>query len=219
MTKRALARARARDVDRGNGTSDKLTGNEDERQKAPRSEVDASLRDLHSGSKRLPWTRIIFFVTSDVGQREVGIGRGVVYSRGVNGCSGRGIRVRIIAVKRAGVRPGVGVLGKRASGIGRPRKANSGVGSSRSGVGSVCVSGKRRQLTCPGRARASALGAAAKIFRCGPATGPVATRFSAWRMTIRPSGFAVWRAAWLCVACWIGSRDIERVVVGRVVTA
>jgi hypothetical protein len=184
--------------------------------KAPRSEVDASLRDLHSGSKRLPWTRIIFFVTSDGGQRVVGIGRGVVCSRGVNGCSGRGIHVRIIAVKRAGVRRGVGVLGKRASGIGRRRTANSGVGNSRNGVGSVCVSGRRDQLTCRRRARASASRQAAKISLCGHATGPVATRFSALRMNIRPSGFAVWRAAWLCVACWIVRRVIERDVVGRV---
>ena len=28
--------------------------------KAPRSEVSASLRDLIAGSKRLPWTRVIF---------------------------------------------------------------------------------------------------------------------------------------------------------------
>ena len=229
--------------------------------KAPRSEVDASLRDLHSGSKRLPWTRVIFIATSLGGQGEVGLGRVVVCSRAVSGFSGRGTRVRVFAVKRAGVRLGVGVLGKRASGIGRPRRARSGDGSKGNAGGgggassSVCLSNKvinkeshkesdkesdkeshkesdkasdkasdkeshpRRQLTSRRRARASAMSQAAKIFRCGRAFGLAVTSFFRLRMSIRTSVFAVWRADWLCVACWIGRRVIERVVGGGVVRA
>ena len=92
-------------------------------EETPRSEVDASLRDLNSGSNRLPWTRVIFFGTSASGQRAVIIGPGVVCSRAANGCSGRGIRERTIAVKRVSKRLGVGGVGRRASGIGRPRTA------------------------------------------------------------------------------------------------
>ena len=46
--------------------------------KTPRSEVNASLRDLYIGSKRLPWTRVIFLSTSSSGQRAVGISAGGV---------------------------------------------------------------------------------------------------------------------------------------------
>ena len=38
-------------------------------EETPRSEVDASLRDLNSGSNRLPWTNIILYGTSVNGQR------------------------------------------------------------------------------------------------------------------------------------------------------
>ena len=81
-------------------------------QKAPRSEVSASLRDLNSGSNRLPWTEAIVFVTSASGQRVVIIGPGVVFSKDANGCSGRGVRKRGIAARivseQRGVVVGVG---------------------------------------------------------------------------------------------------------------
>ena len=73
----------------------------------------------------------------------------------------------------------------------------------RGGIGSGGASGKRRQLTRKRRARASAQRQRAKIFRRGRAIGRVATNFSRFRMNIRASVFAAWRAAWLCVACWI----------------
>ena len=83
-------------------------------QKAPRSEVSASLRDLNSGSSTLPWTSIIFYGTSARGQRAVSIGPGVVCSRDANGCSGRGVRKHAIAAKVVSKRLVAGGVGKRA---------------------------------------------------------------------------------------------------------
>jgi hypothetical protein len=186
-------------------------------QTAPRSEFSASLRDLNSGSNRLPWTRVIFYGTSANGQRAVIIGPGVVCSRAVNGCSGHGIGGRTIAENRVATRLGTGSVGEQASSIARPRMASSSGASSRNAIESECVSGKQRQLTRICRARASALRRGRKIFRDGRALGLVVTSFSRCRMNDRASGFAAWRAGWLCVACWIAKRVIERVVVGHVV--
>jgi hypothetical protein len=179
----------------------------------PRSEVNASLRDLTSGSNRLPWTRVIFFGTSANGQRAVIIGPGSVCSRAVNGCSGRGIHERTIAAKHVATRLAAGGAGGRASGIVRPRKANNNDVNSRSAIDSGCASGKRRQLTRMRRARASASRRRRKILRDGRALGPVATSFSYFPMNNRASVFAVWRADWLCVGCWIATRD-TRLAVG-----
>jgi hypothetical protein len=172
-------------------------------EETPRSEVSASLRDLNSGSSRLPWTKVIFYGTSANGQRAVIIGPGVVCSRAVNGCSGHGILDRTIAVKRVATRRAVGGAGERASSIGRPRTASNSAVNSRNAIESGCVSGKRRQLTQMRRARASAVRRSRKIFREGRAFGLVATRFSSSRMNIRASAFAAWHVAWLCVAWWI----------------
>jgi hypothetical protein len=136
----------------------------------------------------------------------------------VNGCSGPGILDRTIAVKSAAARLAVGGGGERARGIGRPRTANNSVVNSRNAIESECASGKQRQLTRLRRARASALRRGRKIFRDGRALGQAATSFSSFRMNTRASVFAVWRAAWLCVACWIAKGVIERVVVGQVVS-
>jgi hypothetical protein len=166
----------------------------------------------------LPWTRIIFFITSVSGQKAVGISRDGVCSRAVNGCTGRGIGDRIIAARHVGKRPVDGEGGKRASGIARPRTANNSAVNSRSAIESGCVSGKQRQLTQIRRARASAWCRGRKIFRDGRARGLVVTSFSRERMNSRVSGFAVWRVAWLCVACWIVRRVTGSGVVGRVVS-
>jgi hypothetical protein len=72
---------------------------------------------LTGGSKELPWTRVILFGTSANGQRVVIIDPGVVYSRDVNGCSGRGVRKHAIAAKVVSKRLGAGVVVGRASGI------------------------------------------------------------------------------------------------------
>jgi hypothetical protein len=77
-------------------------------------------------------------------------------------------------------------------------------------IGSGGANGKRRQLTRRRRARASAYRPQAKIFRGGRAIDPVATSFSCFRMNIRANDFAVWRADWLCVACWIARRVTGR---------
>ena len=185
----------------------------------PRSKVVASLRDLTVGSNRLPWTEVIVFGTLASGQRAVIIGPGVVCSRDANGCSGRGVRKLAIAVKRVARQRDAGGVGRRASGIGRPSTAASGGGNRASGIGSDGASGKRRQLTRRRRARASAQRRRAKIFRLGPAIGRVATSFSVLPTNIRASVFAVWRADWLYVACWIAKRVTERGASASVVSA
>jgi hypothetical protein len=124
----------------------------------------------------------------------------------VNGCSGHGIHDRTIAVKNVATRLANGSAGGRVSGIGRPRTASNSDANSRSAI----ESGKRCQLTLIRRARASALPRSLKIFRDGRAIGRVATSFLPFRMNIRASDFAAWRADWLCVAYWIGKRVIGR---------
>jgi hypothetical protein len=183
-------------------------------QKAPRSEVSASLRDLNSGSSKLPWTSIIFYGTSASGQRVVIIGPGVVCSRDANGCSGRGVRKRAIAAKVVSKRLGAGDVGRRVSAIEPAIRGVSDGGTKRGGIGNGCVSGKRRQLTRIRCARASAQHHRAKILRRAGVNDRVATSFSPSSTNIRAGVFAVWRAAWLCVACWT-----ERHVTGRVVGA
>jgi hypothetical protein len=179
-------------------------------QKTPRSEVSASLRDLNSGSNRLPWTEVILLVTSASGQRAVIIGPGVVCSRDANGCSGRGVRKHGIAAKVVSKRLGAGGVGRRASGIARPIKVWIGGGTKVGGIGSGGASGKRRQLTRSRCARASAQRHQAKIFRRGGASGRDVTNISMSSINIRASVFAAWRAAWLCVACWTARRVTGR---------
>jgi hypothetical protein len=107
-------------------------------QKTPRSEVDTSLRDLNSGSKWLPWTEVIVFVTSANVQRAVGSGGpGVVCSRVANGCSGRGVPKRAIAVRPVSKRLGVGGGGSRASAIAAPMRGASGGANNPSAIDSA----------------------------------------------------------------------------------
>jgi hypothetical protein len=183
-------------------------------EKAPRSEVSASLRDLNSGSKQLPWTEVILLATSASGQSAVTIGSGVVCSRGANGCFGRGIPKRVIAVNPVNKRLGGGVVGRRASGIARRSMARNAGGNKAGGIESGSAKDQRHQLTRTRRARASAQHLGAKILRRGPAIGQVATSFSRFPMNIRASVFAVWRVAWRYVACWIAKRAIGRGGVG-----
>jgi hypothetical protein len=179
-----------------------------ELEETPRSEVSASLRDLNSGSNRLPWTRVIFFGTSANGQRAViTIGPGVVCSRAVNGCSGPDIHDRTTAVKSVARRRATGGIGGRARSIARPRTASNSDAPSRSAIESGCASGKRRQLTRSRRARASALRRSRQIFWASRALDRVATSFSRFRMNIRASAFAALRAAWHYVACRTAKRD------------
>jgi hypothetical protein len=167
---------------------------------------------LNSGSSKLPWTSIIFYVTSASGQRAVIIGPGVVFSKDANGRSGHGVRKHVIAAKVVSKRLDGGGVVKRASGIARPTKVWSGDATRRSGIGSGGASGKWRQLTRSRCARASAQHQRAKILRRGGANGRVVTNISMSSMNIRASVFAAWRAAWLCVACWTERHVIERVV-------
>lgn len=175
-------------------------------QKAPRSEVSASLRDLNSGSNRLPWTEVILSVTTASGQKGVIIDPGVVCSRDANGCSGRGVRKHAIAANVVRKRLGAGGVGKRA-GVIEPAILDASAGATRrGGIGSGCANAKRRQLPWNCRTRASAQHQRAKIFRRGGANGRDATNISMSSMNHRASVFAAWRAAWLCVACWTESR-------------
>lgn len=175
--------------------------------KAPRSEVDASLRDLNIGSNKLPWTNIIFYGTSANGQRAVIIiGPGFVCLRVADGCFGRVVRKHVIATVHVKQRLGVGVGGGRARRIARAVMAKSSGVSNRSVIARGCVNEPPRQLTSSRRARASAQHRRAKIFRRGGANGRAATNISRTSMNNRASVFAAWRADWLCVACWIVKR-------------
>ena len=183
-------------------------------QKTPRSEVSASLRDLNSGSNRLPWTRVILSVTSASVQRAVGSGPGVVCSRAANGGIGRGVLVRTIAATRAGARPDAGGAGGPASATGPARWAKN-AGVSRVGaIGSAAASGQRRQLTRSGWTRASALRRRLRIFRGGRAIDRAVTNYSPLPMNISASVFAAWRADWPYGACWIGRAACASVVAG-----
>ena len=194
-------------------------------EEAPRSEVEASLRDLHSGSNELPWTRVILHFGSTSGQKGAVRGPDGACSRDANGCSVRVVPARIIAAKPVAKRPSGGVVGVRANGTGRRKRGASGVGSRVGGIGSGFANGpssrgpsiqpsnrSTRQLTRNRRARASAQSRNPRKSRRGRVVGRVATNSSRWRMNIRASDSAGRRAAWLCVACWIGSRVIDRVV-------
>jgi hypothetical protein len=136
----------------------------------------------------------------------------------VNGCSGHGIHDRTIAVKSVATRLAIGSAGGRVSGIGRPRTASNSDVNSRNDIESGCASGKRHQLTRIRRARASAWHRSPKIFRGGRAIGRVATSFLPFRMNIRASDFAAWRADWRYVACWIVKRVTGRGVGACVVS-
>jgi hypothetical protein len=179
-------------------------------QKTPRSEVGASLRDLNSGSNRLPWTRIILSVTSASVQRAVDSGPGVVCSRAANGCSGRGVPKHVIAVCPVSRRPGVGGVGSRASAIAAPIRGASDGANNPSAIDSGSANRPRRQLRRRRCARASAQRQRARILRRGGANGRAATNSSRSSMNIRVSVFAVWRAAWRYVACWIAKHVIGR---------
>ena len=187
-------------------------------EKTPRSEVDASLRDLTGGSNRLPWTIIILFGTSANGQRAVIIGPGCVCSKDADGCFGRVVRKHVIAAFHVKQRLGFGGGGGRPRRTARAIMAKSSVARNRSAIenGNGSVNERPRQLTSSQRARASAQLLGLKISRGGAVLGRVATNFFPSRMNIRASDFAAWRADWLCVACWIVKRATESVV-GRCV--
>jgi hypothetical protein len=174
---------------------------------------------LTGGSNRLPWTEVILLVPSASGQRAVIIGPGVVCSRDANGRSGRGVRKHVIAAKVVGKQLDAGGVGKRASAIARPTKVWSVDATRRSGIGSGGASGTLRQLTRSRCARASAQHQRTKILRRAGVNGRVATSFSPSRMNTRAGVFAAWGVDWLCVACWIASRVIGRVVGACVVNA
>lgn len=105
----------------------KVTRNQDESKNASkRSRRFASRLDRRE--QDLPWTNLIFFGTSANVQRAVVIGRDDVCSRAVNGCTGRGIGARVIAVKRVGRGRPVGVVVRPATSIERARRVgNAGV--------------------------------------------------------------------------------------------
>jgi hypothetical protein len=138
------------------------------------------------------------------------IGPGVVCSRDANGCSGRGVRKHDIVAKVVSKRLGAGGVGKRAGVIEPAIRGVSGGATRRVGIGSGRANAKRRQLTWLCWTRASAQHHRAKIFKRGAANGRDATNDFRSSMNIRASVFAAWRVAWLCVACWIGNRVIER---------
>jgi len=73
----------------------------------------------------------------------------------------------------------------------------------------VIASGKRRQLTRSGRARASALRRRGQIIQGGRAIDRAVTNFSPLAMNTSASVFAVWCVDWPYGACWIGRAAID----------
>lgn len=111
-------------------------------EQTPRSEVNASLRDLIVGSKRLPWTLVILSQRSVnvqrdsdwTGPRSARLVSGIVFSKAVNARSGRCIPRRAIAVALANSRLGVGANGGRDSFIAVASMVKRCVASRRGGV-------------------------------------------------------------------------------------
>lgn len=164
----------------------------------------------------LPWTTVIFFGTSASGQRAAIIDRDDVCSRAASGYSGRGVLKRGIAPNRVGALGDAGGVGGPARSIVPAKTASSIGGNNHDAIGNGCVSDGQRQLAKSRRARASAQRRRAKIFRRGRVIGLAATNFSPFPMNIRASAFAVWRAVWLYVGCWIARHVTGRDVGGCV---
>lgn len=175
--------------------------------KAPRSEVKASLRDLTSGSNRLPWTGVIFFGVFALDHTTAVVDAGVVFSKVVNNSSGRVTPKHVIAAKVVAKRRGVGGVGRPANGIGPVRTASSGGASSSGATGSVVANGKSKPKQCQlpyrHRARASAQRPEAKRFAYGRVIGRAATCCSRCRTGMRRDVFVAWLVAWRYGVCWI----------------
>ena len=149
-----------------------------------------------------------------LGERPEGcliIGPGGVCSKDANGCSGRGIGDLIFAVEAC----------QQAAQRWRRWKASQQYRATEQGKERRRKQSKRYRQRQRERQAASADADSsregqriqrrpAKIFRERRAIGRGVTSFSPFPMNIRTSVFAVWRADWLCVACWIGKHVIRR---------
>ena len=184
-------------------------------QKAPQSEVKLPSRIETAGGTRLPWTIVISSVTSASGQRAVLIGPALLLED-ANGCSGRGVPNGAIAASI--VSKQLGVMTRRASQL--YRASDCGVTTAPSGAAvSAAVAPTERvtDVAVPPEGQRQPWGA--KILRRGGANGRAAMNISGSSMNRRAGVFAVWRVAWLCVACWIARRAIETGVGIGVVSA
>ena len=117
---------------------------------------------------------------------------------------------RVIAVKSANKQLGAGDAGSRASVTGPPSRAKNSGGSRAGVIASVCASVKLRRLMRMDRARASA-----SVGVCGfcdaAVRRPGCYEVFPSLLNLRTDVFAVWRAAWRYVACWIGKRSYRRI--------
>jgi hypothetical protein len=172
-----VARARARQQDRGPGRCDRL----DEDFALPSgsaSEPSANLAPrLDRSGSNLPWARRHFIISL---QRDKGRGVSVAVvaacSRTVSSGSRRRIRRAGIAVLHVVRRRVVGVERRPAGVIGPARRDASGGGRSSSAIGSDGVSVRPQRLrTCRRCARASAQPVRTKILSSACALGPAVT--------------------------------------------
>jgi len=148
-------------------------------------------------------------VTSVNVQGTVGSGPGVVCSKAANGCSGRVVRKRAIAVKPVARRHSAGDVGRRANAIEPANRADNGAGTRANAIGSASASANPQQQTRKRRPRASAQRQSPPIFRPGHAIGQAATNFSPFPMNSRVGVFAVWPAARRYVAFWTARHVID----------
>ena len=213
-----MDRARARKQDRGPGRCDTLKG-VFALPSGSASEPSANLAPrLDRQGVGLPWARRHFIISHHHGKRRsVLVERVGACSRGASAGSRRRIPSAGTAAVRAVRRRSVGGGRRRAGVIGPARRGASGGGPRASATGSGGVSGP--QLPCRRCARASAQPRRAKILSSACALDPAVTSRSG-SIPHAPAGvFVAWRADWLCVACWIGRRAIERGVGSRVASA
>ena len=170
------------------------------------------LREQH-----LPWAHLSISLNADRHKSQLrALVAGVVSSKGASSFIGQDIHRVAIAVKCADWRPGAGDVGRRVARGGAAIRGRHVAASRASGIG-----GGFRWLFCrnarsfPSRrnhlrpiARASAQPQFPKNFRCGCASGPVATRCSSSRRTSRPGVSVVACAVELCAMCSIAKRGI-----------
>lgn len=210
---RGMARAKARALNRGIGACRTLELTPGVAQdKAPRSQVDAWLRDLTARERSLPWAHLHFSIGAPPGQGPGPPGAPVVAcSKAVNNASCRRIPRPVTVAPPVGRQRSVGGDGKPVNAIGPATTASNGDASSNAAIAAAVANdwpraGAVRRRTRPGRARASAQWPPTRILRPGPARDRVVTTCWSCGRSRPRNVFARPCAAWRYVACWIARR-------------
>ena len=157
------------------------------------------------------------FLFGHIGERPEGCASSAAAlsaSKDANGCSGRGVRKRTIAVKRVGRRLDVGDVGRRGhAGYARTENGRDRRREQEPAVSAKCVAANAK--LCPSwrwelpAARSRAQDLEAKIYRPDRVSGRVATSFSPFRVEHSCKRFC-------SVACRLALRRVlDRERVGR----